>query len=122
MNNHNSTVPAVTRLIEAFHRLPGVGPKTAINLLNENGDLDGVYKTLEEIEEEGIEEQQPVTQYEPPNFYEPPSPLRPDPSEDLSTIVRLKKTLDDLISNESYEHAAVIRDRIKKISKNKEIN
>ena len=29
MNNHNSTVPAVTRLIEAFHRLPGVGPKTA---------------------------------------------------------------------------------------------
>tara|TARA_B100000029_G_scaffold514962_1_gene619837 strand:+ start:1460 stop:2029 length:570 start_codon:yes stop_codon:yes gene_type:complete len=42
--------------------------------------------------------------------------------DDLNTIIRLKKTLDELIRNESYEHAAVIRDRIKKISKNKEIN
>ena len=31
----------------------GVGPKTAINLLKENGDLDGVYSTLEKVEEEG---------------------------------------------------------------------
>ncbi len=31
----------------------GVGPKTAINLLNENNDLDGVYKSLQELEEEG---------------------------------------------------------------------
>ncbi len=31
----------------------GVGPKTAINLLKENGDLDGVYKTLFELESEG---------------------------------------------------------------------
>ncbi|HCV57395.1 MAG TPA: DNA polymerase I, partial [Synechococcales bacterium UBA12195] len=27
----------------------GVGPKTAINLLSENGDLDGVYKALEAL-------------------------------------------------------------------------
>ncbi len=27
----------------------GVGPKTAINLLNENGTLDGVYRTLQEV-------------------------------------------------------------------------
>ena len=27
----------------------GVGPKTAINLLNENNDLDGVYKSLKDI-------------------------------------------------------------------------
>ncbi len=31
----------------------GVGPKTAINLLSENYDLDGVYKSLQEIEKEG---------------------------------------------------------------------
>ena len=31
----------------------GVGPKTAINLLNENNDLDGVYKSLKEMEKEG---------------------------------------------------------------------
>ena len=31
----------------------GVGPKTAINLLNDNDDLDGVYRTLAEVEEEG---------------------------------------------------------------------
>ena len=31
----------------------GVGPKTAINLLKENGDLDGVYRVLEEVEAEG---------------------------------------------------------------------
>ena len=31
----------------------GVGPKTAINLLKENGDLDGVYKVLAEVEAEG---------------------------------------------------------------------
>ncbi|WP_269606368.1 DNA polymerase I [Prochlorococcus marinus] len=31
----------------------GVGPKTAINLLNENNDLDGVYKSLQELEQEG---------------------------------------------------------------------
>ena len=31
----------------------GVGPKTAINLLNENNDLDGVYKSLNELEKEG---------------------------------------------------------------------
>ena len=31
----------------------GVGPKTAINLLNENLDLDGVYKSLQELEKEG---------------------------------------------------------------------
>ncbi len=31
----------------------GVGPKTAINLLNENNDLDGVYKSLQELENEG---------------------------------------------------------------------
>jgi len=31
----------------------GVGPKTAINLLNENFDLDGVYKALQELEKEG---------------------------------------------------------------------
>ncbi len=31
----------------------GVGPKTAINLLKENGDLDGVYLALDEIEAQG---------------------------------------------------------------------
>ncbi len=31
----------------------GVGPKTAINLLSENNDLDGVYKSLQELEKEG---------------------------------------------------------------------
>ena len=31
----------------------GVGPKTAINLLKENGDLDGVYSSLEELENQG---------------------------------------------------------------------
>ncbi len=31
----------------------GVGPKTAINLLNENNDLDGIYKSLKELEKEG---------------------------------------------------------------------
>ncbi|MFL0724406.1 MAG: DNA polymerase I [Prochlorococcus sp.] len=31
----------------------GVGPKTAITLLKENGDLDGVYATLLEVEAEG---------------------------------------------------------------------
>lgn len=31
----------------------GVGPKTAINLLKENSDLDGVYKALAEVEAEG---------------------------------------------------------------------
>jgi len=31
----------------------GVGPKTAINLLNENNDLNGVYKSLQELEKEG---------------------------------------------------------------------
>jgi len=31
----------------------GVGPKTAINLLKENGNLDGVYTALEEVEAEG---------------------------------------------------------------------
>ncbi len=31
----------------------GVGPKTAINLLKENNDLDGVYKSLQELEQEG---------------------------------------------------------------------
>lgn len=31
----------------------GVGPKTAINLLKENVDLDGVYKVLAEVEAEG---------------------------------------------------------------------
>ena len=31
----------------------GVGPKTAINLLKENEDLDGVYSVLEEVEAEG---------------------------------------------------------------------
>ncbi len=31
----------------------GVGPKTAINLLNENLDLDGVYKSLQDLEKEG---------------------------------------------------------------------
>ncbi len=31
----------------------GVGPKTAINLLNENNDLDGIYKSLQELEREG---------------------------------------------------------------------
>ncbi len=31
----------------------GVGPKTAINLLNENGDLEGVYAALSLIEEKG---------------------------------------------------------------------
>ena len=31
----------------------GVGPKTAINLLNENNDLDGIYKSLQELEKEG---------------------------------------------------------------------
>lgn len=31
----------------------GVGPKTAINLLKENNDLDGVYRVLEEVEAEG---------------------------------------------------------------------
>ncbi len=31
----------------------GVGSKTAINLLLENGDLDGVYSTLEKLESEG---------------------------------------------------------------------
>ncbi|HJN36316.1 MAG TPA: DNA polymerase I [Prochlorococcaceae cyanobacterium Fu_MAG_50] len=31
----------------------GVGPKTAINLLKENCDLDGVYKALAEVEAEG---------------------------------------------------------------------
>ncbi|MBA31331.1 MAG: recombination protein RecR [Chloroflexi bacterium] len=32
MDIHNSTIPTVTRLIEAFHRLPGIGPKTAQRL------------------------------------------------------------------------------------------
>ncbi len=31
----------------------GVGPKTAINLLQENNDLDGVYKSLQDLEKEG---------------------------------------------------------------------
>ncbi len=31
----------------------GVGPKTAINLLKENSDLDAVYTTLEQVEAEG---------------------------------------------------------------------
>ena len=31
----------------------GVGPKTAISLLKDNDDLDGVYRTLAEVEEEG---------------------------------------------------------------------
>ena len=31
----------------------GVGPKTAINLLKENGDLDAVYRVLAEVEAEG---------------------------------------------------------------------
>ena len=31
----------------------GVGPKTAINLLNENGDLDAVYRVLAEVEAKG---------------------------------------------------------------------
>ncbi len=31
----------------------GVGPKTAINLLRENEDLDGVYRALAEVEKEG---------------------------------------------------------------------
>ena len=31
----------------------GVGPKTAINLLKENGDLDAVYRALSEVEAEG---------------------------------------------------------------------
>ena len=31
----------------------GVGPKTAINLLKENIDLDAVYATLEAVEAEG---------------------------------------------------------------------
>ena len=31
----------------------GVGPKTAIKLLKENSNLDGVYSTLEEVEKEG---------------------------------------------------------------------
>ncbi|WP_036903591.1 MULTISPECIES: DNA polymerase I [Prochlorococcus] len=31
----------------------GVGPKTAINLLNENNDLDGVFQLLEVLEEKG---------------------------------------------------------------------
>ena len=31
----------------------GVGPKTAINLLNENNDLDGVYQALAAVEKEG---------------------------------------------------------------------
>ena len=31
----------------------GVGPKTAINLLKDNNDLDAVYATLEEVEAEG---------------------------------------------------------------------
>ena len=31
----------------------GVGPKTAINLLKENADLDGVYRVLAEVEAEG---------------------------------------------------------------------
>ncbi len=31
----------------------GVGPKTAINLLNENNDLDGVYKSLQDLDKEG---------------------------------------------------------------------
>ena len=31
----------------------GVGPKTAINLLKDNSDLDAVYSTLEQVEAEG---------------------------------------------------------------------
>ncbi len=31
----------------------GIGPKTAIKLLEENGDLDGVYASLKEVEAEG---------------------------------------------------------------------
>ncbi len=31
----------------------GVGPKTAINLLKENGDLDGIYSSLSELEKKG---------------------------------------------------------------------
>ena len=33
--------------------IKGVGPKTAINLLNENNDLDGIYSTLKRLENEG---------------------------------------------------------------------
>ncbi len=33
--------------------IKGVGPKTAINLLNENGDLDGIFKSLESLEAKG---------------------------------------------------------------------
>ena len=33
--------------------IKGVGPKTAINLLKENGDLDGIFKSLESLEEKG---------------------------------------------------------------------
>ncbi len=32
----------------------GVGPKTAINLLQENGDLEGIYNSLEVIESQGL--------------------------------------------------------------------
>ena len=39
-----------------------------------------------------------------------------------SKINRLKKTLKELIQNENYETAAVVRDRIFKISNNKKIN
>ena len=34
--------------------IKGVGPKTAINLLKENGTLDGIYKALEDIQQNGI--------------------------------------------------------------------
>ena len=33
--------------------IKGVGPKTAINLLTQNGDLDGVYAALDRLENEG---------------------------------------------------------------------
>ena len=40
---------------DSSDNIPGVvvGPKTAINLLKENGDLDAIYVALSEVEAEG---------------------------------------------------------------------
>ena len=41
---------------------------------------------------------------------------------DNAKVKRLKKTLNELVQNENYESAAIVRDRIDKISKFKEKN
>ena len=54
--NQNKVIDLKALTGDSSDNIPGVkgvGPKTAINLLNENNDLDGVYKSLQELEKEG---------------------------------------------------------------------